>query len=167
MAFQDRSEFQDLAADLPPALETDARLIGRIVNDYHVPHLRDLLVALESSRKVEARHRHHPQAPEGLTDLLTRFFDHLSIHQAREEAVLFPMMLKGAPNLSHPILAMVIEHQDVRQDLCELAQITRGFTPPEDACGSWLGLYDLCRKFDADLREHIRLEEEVLFPRFS
>jgi len=166
MAFQDSSALQDGADGLPSALEPDAQLIARIINDFHVPHLRDLLKAIDTARRVEARHADHCEAPLGLAALLTSFFDHLSMHQAREEAVLFPMMLNGAADLTHPVAAMTREHEDVRGDLDALRQITHGFEPPEEACGSWRALYDLCRKFDEDLREHIRLEEQVLFPRF-
>lgn len=148
------------------APEPDAMLIARIVDDFHVPHLRDLLVVIELARTVEARHADHPRAPIGLMRLLARFFDHLSLHQAKEEAVLFPMMLRGATDLSGPISVMNSDHEDVRGDLARLGEITDGFTAPPDACGSWSRLYDLCRKFDGELREHIRLEEEVLFPRF-
>lgn len=167
MAFQDISGLGDRMGGLPPALERDADLIGRIINDFHVPHLNDLLRAIDLARNVEARHGRHEQAPKGLTALLTRFFDDLSIHQAREEAVLFPMMLKGGMALAQPIAAMTAEHQEVRRDLDLMRRIAHGFEPPEEACGSWRGLYALCRKFDADLREHMRLEEEVLFPRFA
>lgn len=147
--------------------EPDALLIARIVDDFHIPHLRDLLVVIELARKVEARHAEHARAPVGLMQLLVRFFDHLSLHQAKEEAVLFPMMLRGVSDLSGPIGVMGGEHDDVRNDLARLREITDDFAAPKDACGSWTRLYDLCRKFDGDLREHIRLEEEVLFPRYS
>jgi len=149
------------------ASEPDALLIARIVDDFHIPHLRDLLVVIELARKVEARHAEHSRVPVGLMQLLARFFDHLSLHQAKEEAVLFPMMLRGVGDLSGPIGVMSSEHDVVRSDLARLREITDDFTAPNDACGSWTRLYDLCRKFDRDLREHIRLEEDVLFPRYS
>jgi regulator of cell morphogenesis and NO signaling len=152
---------------IPPALESDADLIGRIVEVYHVPHLRDLLEAIELARRVEARHCEHPQAPAGLAKLLSEIFDHLAIHQAREETVLFPAMLNRGRNLIHPMMAMATEHDDVRANLAELRRLTGGFEPPAEACGSWRALYAVCGKFDADMREHIRLEEEVLFPRFA
>jgi regulator of cell morphogenesis and NO signaling len=167
MTFQEHSNLIDPTDGLPPALERDAQLIGRIVENFHVPHLRDLLVAIDLARKVEARHVDHDQAPLGLSAMLNGFFDHLSLHQAREEAVLFPMMLNGAVRLTHPIAAMAAEHQDVRRELDDLRQLTCDFEPPQEACASWRRLYELCAKFDAELREHMRLEEEVLFPRFS
>jgi regulator of cell morphogenesis and NO signaling len=35
------------------------------------------------------------------------------------------------------------------------------------ACRSWTALYTGLRKFADDLVEHIRLENEVLFPRYE
>ena len=48
-----------------------------------------------------------------------------------------------------------------------IASLTRNLTTPPDACGSWTALYALCRKITGDLREHMRIETEVLFPQFG
>lgn len=151
---------------LPPELETDAHLIARIINDFHVPHLAVLISAQDMARRVEAVHADHFRAPLGLAALLGAFFEILSVHQAREEAVLFPMMLRGARQLAAPIAMMDADHDEVRAALVRLSDLTDEFTPPEDACGTWRALYAQCRQFDQDLREHIRLEDQVLFPRF-
>ncbi len=51
-------------------------------------------------------------------------------------------------------------------------QWTRGgvfgfrFQLPADACGSWRSLYAGVEKFADDLATHIRIENEILFPRF-
>ncbi|HEY9235071.1 MULTISPECIES: hemerythrin domain-containing protein [Phenylobacterium] len=162
--FQDAVALDEGRGAIAP--EADAALIARIVEDFHVPHLKDLLEAIDLARKVEERHADHANAPLGLAELLTGFFDHLSMHQAKEEAVLFPMMLRGVPDLTGPLTVMHSEHDDVRDDLARIGEITHQFTAPEEACRSWRSLYDLCSKFDRELREHIRLEETILFPRF-
>lgn len=152
-------------ADQSHAEQSDASLIAHIVEDFHVPHLRDLLAAIDLARKVEVVHAAHPEVPAGLTELLQEFFDHLSEHQAKEEAILFPMMLRGARGLSGPISVMNSDHDDIRGALERLAVLTRTFVVPADGCGSWRRLYELCGGFHRDLREHLRLEEQVLFPR--
>ena len=48
-----------------------------------------------------------------------------------------------------------------------LTELTGGFRPPEDACTSWFLLYDGLAKLTADINEHIRIENEVLFPGFG
>ncbi len=93
--------------------------------------------------------------------------DHLMSHQGREEAVLFPMMLAGGhPMIHHPVARMEEEHRDVDQQLLRLASLTADFTSPEDACGTWRALYGVCQEIADDLREHMRLENDILFPRF-
>jgi regulator of cell morphogenesis and NO signaling len=165
MSLMEQTDRQDWAAN--EAFETDAELIQRLIERYHVPHLRDLVTAVELARRVEARHAGAPGCPVGLADRLSQVFDHLSQHQAREETVLFPAMLAGGgPMLAFPMAVMAAEHDAVREALSDLQRLTNGFVPPAGACGSWIGLYDLCRKFDGELREHVRLEDEVLFPRF-
>ena len=48
-----------------------------------------------------------------------------------------------------------------------LEELARGFAVPEGACGSWQRLYAGLKKLCEDIREHIRVENEVLFPRFE
>jgi regulator of cell morphogenesis and NO signaling len=45
--------------------------------------------------------------------------------------------------------------------------LTGGFALPVGACGSWTRLYTGLDRLATDLTEHIRLENEVLFPRFE
>ena len=59
------------------------------------------------------------------------------------------------------------DHRSLEADLSVLAAFADGFSPPEGACGTWRALYAACRKLHDDLVEHMRLENEVLFPRFA
>lgn len=143
-------------------------LIDHIVDRYHRTHERDLPEAIELAVRVENTHGRRDECPLGLAEHLAAMLDELEVHQQKEEAVLFPMMLEGGgPMIRFPIARMSAEHEDVRAQLQELARVTRDFTPPEGACGTWRRLYALCRKIDEDLREHLHLENNVLFPRFA
>lgn len=145
----------------------DAALIDHILRRYHEVHMAQLPEAIALARRVEAVHADHPRSPRGLADHLAIIAGDLASHQNREEAVLFPMMLAGGhPMIRHPISRMADEHRDVDEQLLRLAVLTTDFSPPDDACGSWRALYTACKAFTRDLREHMRLEEEVLFPRF-
>ena len=62
---------------------------------------------------------------------------------------------------------METEHEDVLEQLRGLARLTADFTPPEGACTTWRALYASCREIDADLRDHMHLEINVLFRRFA
>lgn len=153
----------DSWADVGPAA-----LIDHVLRRYHAVHRDQFPEAIEMARRVEAVHRDHQACPWGLADHLAIMADHLMSHQGREEAVLFPMMLAGGhPMIRHPIGRMAEEHRDVDDQLQDLAVLAAGFTPPDDACGTWRALYRLCQEIADDLREHMRLENDVLFPQFT
>lgn len=144
-----------------------ATLIDHILRRYHDVHRAQFPEAIALARRVEAVHQDHPRCPRGLSDHLAIMADHLMSHQRREEDVLFPLMLNGGhPMIRHPISRMEEEHRDVDEQLMRLAALTTDFTPPVDACQTWRTLYRDCRDIAADLREHMRLENEILFPQF-
>lgn len=144
-----------------------ATLIDHILRRYHEVHRTQFPEAIARARRVEAVHQDHPRCPRGLADHLADMADHLMSHQRREEEVLFPMMLGGGhPMIRHPIGRMEAEHRDVEAQLGRLAVLTGGFTAPEEACGTWRALCRACQEIADDLREHMRLENEVLFSRF-
>ena len=143
-------------------------LIEHIVRCYHDGHRTQFPQAIALARRVEAVHADHPRCPRGLADDLAIMADHLMSHQGREEAVLFPMMLAGgSPMIRHPVARMKEEHRDVDDQLLRLAVLTTDFTPPVDACATWRSLYRACHEIADDLREHMRLENDILFPRFA
>lgn len=161
----------DMVADAPPAPDPGALstedLIAHILERYHATHRREFPQMISLARQVEATHKREPECPRGLADHLSMMADDLEGHQRKEETVLFPMMLRGgAPMIRFPIDRMTAEHRDVDLQLEYLATLTHDFSPPIGACASRRDLYRGCRKIDRDLRDHMRLEEEVLFGRF-
>ena len=87
---------------------------------------------------------------------------------AKEELILFPAMKQSmAAGLDMPIARMRHEHDDHGAHLRELDRLTNGVTAPADACRTWQALYAGLAKLTDDLMEHIHLENNVLFPRFS
>jgi regulator of cell morphogenesis and NO signaling len=66
-----------------------------------------------------------------------------------------------------PIMRMRIEHDEHGERLEKLPALTSEFAPPEGACTTWRALYAGCAKLDGDLREHIHLENNKLFPMFE
>lgn len=143
-------------------------LIDHILSRYHDVHMAELPEAIRLARRVETVHQIKPGCPHGLADHLALIFDDLQGHQRKEEAVLFPMMRQGGgPMIGFPIARMQAEHVDVVEQLEELARLTTNFVPPRGACTTWRALYEMCRKLDEDLREHMHIENEILFPMFA
>lgn len=155
------------AEETAPSTETGA-LIDHILTRYHVTHRDELEWLVPLADKVETVHADHAQAPVGLTQVLIDLSEDLESHMRKEEQVLFPMMRAGGhPMIAQPIAVMRHDH-DVADDLvARLMQVTGGLSLPADACHSWRRLYAGLQMFTDDLSRHIRLENEVLFPRFE
>jgi regulator of cell morphogenesis and NO signaling len=52
----------------------------------------------------------------------------------------------------------------VEHTLDRMRQLTDGFTPARETSGAVHACYRELRAFDADLQQHVRLENELLFP---
>ncbi len=143
------------------------RLVAHIRDRYHDTHRRELADAIALAERVECENRADDACPHGLADHLAAMLDHLETHQHKEEVVIFPALMRGAGAvMTKPLSKMASDHAEFETDLRELRRLTSGHEPPSHAGTHWRLLYALCRKVDADLREHIRLEDEILFPRF-
>lgn len=145
-----------------------AALIDHIVARYHEIHRQKLPELLTLARKVERVHHDVPEAPLGLADVLERLSAELEAHMRKEEFVLFPAMRQGVmEGLVQPIAMLRHDHEEHTGTIRVVEELARGFSVPEGACGSWQRLYAGVQKLCDDLREHIRVENEILFPRFE
>jgi regulator of cell morphogenesis and NO signaling len=154
------------AATAEPPREVDA-LIDHILTRYHAVHRRELSELLLLARRVETEHVRHPDVPHGLADMLLRMGWELEAHMQKEEDGLFPVLRAGQDGMTMAMELMRDEHDEHAARLAELTMLTRGHQPPQAACGTWRALYAGTAKLADDLREHIRLENEVLFPSFG
>ncbi len=142
-------------------------LIDEILTRYHAPLRVDLPALVEAATKVERVHADKADCPRGLASHLERIQAELSGHLDKEEMVLFPALRSGnrGRNVHMPIRVMMQEHDDHGADLNRIRELTGDFSLPSDACGTWRGLYDALERFEAELMEHIHLENNVLFAR--
>lgn len=142
-------------------------LISHIVERYHKVHRLEFPPIIEMARRVESVHHDRAECPRGLAELLSNMFEDLEDHQHKEEAILFPAMIAGMGLvLRDPIARMMGDHRELGELLASMAELTHDFVPPEGACATWQALYAGCRKLDADLREHVHLENNILFRRY-
>jgi regulator of cell morphogenesis and NO signaling len=93
----------------------------------------------------------------------------LEQHMLKEEKILFPMMARvehmSGAQLAGPIHVMETEHEEAGDLLARIREITHDYTPPEDACTTHRLMLEELRGFEADLHEHVHLENHLLFPR--
>jgi regulator of cell morphogenesis and NO signaling len=144
------------------------RLTAHIRDRYHDVHRRELADAIAMARRLERDHVGQAYCPEGLADELAELLAEVDAHQRKEELAIFPSMIAGRSHvLSRPLAQMGIEHARIEARAKRIFARVEAIQEP--LCGTvhWRLLKTLCRKIEADLREHARLEEEILFPRFA
>lgn len=150
---------------LPPQDPSD--LTSFIGTEYHAKHRAQLPELATLSEKVEAVHAGQTDVPAALADLLHRMIGDLEVHMKKEELILFPAIRNAAAGLDAPIAAMRADHDDHEAEVGQIRQLTNNLTLPDGACRSWTRLYTGVGEFLDDLEEHIRLENDVLFPQFE
>jgi len=101
------------------------------------------------------------------------------MHMMKEEMVLFPYIVRMEEaviqhepvlpppfgSVQNPVSMMEQEHESAGAALRAMRQASHGYAAPLDACVSYQTLYKAFSEFEADLHEHIHLENNILFPR--
>jgi regulator of cell morphogenesis and NO signaling len=159
--------------------ESLSDLITHIIGTHHT-YTRDEIARLGPlfDKVCSVHGKNHPEllqvraSYQGLAQELT-------MHMMKEEMVLFPYVVgmeqavsHGEPALSspfgsvrNPISMMEHEHDSAGNALRAMRHASSGYAPPPDACVSYQTLYKALAEFEADLHQHIHLENNILFPR--
>lgn len=149
-------------------IDDPAALTRHIESRDHARH-RELLPALAAlTEKVEPVYFGEDCVPEGLSDLLQRMIGAPEVHMKKEELILFPAIRRGGGlGIGTPIAVMRADHDHHSRDVAKIQRLTDGLSMPERACRTWTALYAGLGEFHSDLAEHIRLQNDVLFPPFE
>jgi regulator of cell morphogenesis and NO signaling len=59
------------------------------------------------------------------------------------------------------------EHEAAGDILKELRKVTKDYSVPKDGCDTYFKTFDKLQQLEADLFEHIHLENNILFRRFN
>jgi len=137
-------------------------LIEHIYLRFHQRHREQLPELKQLAMRVEEVHGDHAEAPNGLAEHLDNMLQELESHMMKEEQILFPMLSRGVYP-SGPISVMEEEHVQHEDEINKIDELTNNLTLPEGACGTWTALYNGLKELQEDLREHIHLENNVLF----
>jgi regulator of cell morphogenesis and NO signaling len=98
-------------------------------------------------------------------------------HMAKEENVLFPYIktlsetdscscsLPSFGRVENPIRMMEMEHEEAGELMHTIRLLSNDYTPPANACTTYRVLYSFLAEFEADLHEHVHLENNILFPK--
>lgn len=154
-------------------------LADHIEQTHHV-FMKEQLPRLSAlfDKTLRAHGDRHGAMLEQLKQIFTGLKTDIEMHLAKEEQILFPLIRQmeayqqgqgPAPEVhcgtvANPIGQMEFEHDQAGQFLAQIRAITSDFQLPEDACETFRALYDGLREMEADLHEHIHLENNILFP---
>lgn len=150
--------------DEEPAPPTDPRrLVGWICERRHSVQETRLEEAIAIATRAELVHRQDDAWPHGLADQLIEMLDCVVTHQQREQAVVFPMLVRGVGALpDRTVDEMIAAHEGLMARWRTLDQLTGGFKAPAHACAAWRLLYVLCYKLYVDTREQVDIENRML-----
>jgi len=156
-----------------------ADLISHIKNTHHKYTREEIARLGPLFDKVCSVHgERHPELFE-LRATFQTLAQELATHMMKEEMILFPYMermeesvIQKEPILPppfgtvrNPVSMMEHEHDSAGGALRALRASSNGYTVPPDACVSYQTLYKTLAEFEADLHQHIHLENNILFPR--
>ena len=154
-------------------------LVAHIIGTHHTYTRTEIVRLGPLFDKVCSVHgKNHPELRQ-LRASFRGLAQELTMHMMKEEMVLFPYIIRmesaviqNEPALpppfgtaKNPISMMEHEHDSAGNALRAMRHASSGYAPPSDACVSYQTLYKALADFEADLHQHIHLENNILFPR--
>ena len=155
-------------------------LIDYLVNVHHtylydnLPDLKETMVKFTSGH--QAKYAYLGQ----LMESFQAFYDDLIPHLEHEETVIFPYIRQIAHGhedrepyaallvrtLRKPIDTLIMhEQENIEQYLRKFRELTNDYSPPASACVTHKVALSKLKELDADLSQHVYLENELLFPK--
>jgi regulator of cell morphogenesis and NO signaling len=157
-------------------------LMEHIVARHH-GFLRKELPSMERAiaKAVELRGGPNPTALVSLERTFRFFKRELELHLRKEEEVLFPLIRRlevavttGARlpqfpfgSIANPIGIMEEDHDTEIRQLEKMLGLTGNYSGPQEAVIICRLVFERLQSIDADMRLHVRLENDILFPRIS
>ena len=177
----DKAAQADLARDEQREWQVEplAALIEHIQSTHHKYTKEEIARLGPLFEKVCSVHSNkHPELLE-VREIFQNLAQELSAHMMKEETILFPYIVRvesavtrketmpRAPfgSVQNPVSMMEHEHDSAGHALRGMRQRTNGYSAPADSCVSYQTLYKALAIFEADLHQHIHLENNILFPR--
>lgn len=169
-----------LAAQLDWEAMSAKELISHI-NERHHEYLKLELPRLRA--RLDRMASRHGERDGALLSRLHAVFcalqADLEMHLHKEEMILFPSIeryewcvKRGQPagqspfgTVMNPIGMMEREHEAVTRMLAAMREITRDYVPADYACANFRGVFASLAELEADLIQHIHLENDILHPR--
>lgn len=162
-------------AGQPPAASLPIPELLDLILDTHHLFARDVLSRmLEFAAAIPPPDLQRDERLPKVQEAVSGLSDEMLSHMHREESMLFPVLRHIATSadvsqvdmeiILPPIECMQREHGFIDEMLGYLRLLTDDFQAPAWAAPEHRALLDELVQFDADTAEHVRKENEILFP---
>lgn len=155
------------------------RLVQRIVRTHHQTVRQELPRFVELAQRIATKHGEKAPHFNGVAVLVEQLRDEMFAHLAKEEQMLFPYVVRleeaaNDPSLApsacfrsvaQPVSVMLQEHDSAKGIVAEIRELTNGFEAPDWACPRNRAFHASLAAFEQDLRQHVHVENDLLFPR--
>ncbi|MGM1021472.1 MAG: iron-sulfur cluster repair di-iron protein [Bacillota bacterium] len=166
-------ESQTQQKQMQPSSLEPKELIAYIQDEYHTKLREELSALTPYVTKLTRVHGERYPHLKRVNELFTLLKQGLSEHIQNEENLVFPMIqaflqestVERADALNPYLSKLQDEHQAVVELLKELRLITNGFEPLQEACGTHRLVLKRLENLEADIFNHILLENCTLFER--
>jgi len=154
--------------------------LTRHIRERHHRYVREAIARVQTLLdKVVTKHgENHPEITD-IQKLFTEVGREMIMHMQKEEQILFPYIdaLEKAASthgsmeppffqtVRNPIHTMMKEHESAGELVKQIRKVSSEYKAPADACTSYKALYQDLQAFEADLHQHVHLENNILFPR--
>jgi regulator of cell morphogenesis and NO signaling len=162
---------------MPFTQMTAEQLIGYILVHHHFYVKQSMPTIIGHLNKVAAKHGDTNPYMITVLNIFKEIQEEMTAHMQKEELVLFPRIkeLEVLHNkaqqsnleesyISAPIQAMESEHDHAGDLLYKIRELTSNYTPPADACTTFIVCLAELKEFEEDLHRHVHLENNLLFP---
>jgi regulator of cell morphogenesis and NO signaling len=152
------------------------QLISHIVARHHYYVKMSMPLIGTHLDKVAGKHGDSYPYMREVLDLFSAVQEEMIPHMQKEENILFPRIIAWNQNstvepvpdyVSAPISVMEKDHEHVSELMYKIRELTNQYTPPVNACTTFRVSLQELKDFEADLHQHVHLENNILFPRVN
>ena len=156
-----------------------SRLIQHIVRTHHQTVRQELPRFAELSQRIAGKHGEMAPQYKEVATLIEQLRTEMFAHIEKEEQVLFPFIVRleeaaedssAEPyecprSVEQSVSVMTRGHNSAGRIVGQIRQLTNGFEPPQWACPRNTAFHAGLEAFEENLRQHVHLEDDLLFPR--
>ncbi|HZF64777.1 MAG TPA: iron-sulfur cluster repair di-iron protein [Chitinophagaceae bacterium] len=180
-----------IAAELSQAIVSSSSAQSAVVNYLSLTNLCDYIVDTHHSyvrestpqiiaylEKIVFKHGKTFPYIADVLQLMKQLQKELAEHMLKEERILFPRIkqlekarsqgndtIPSQEALEMPVSVMEEEHEHAGRLIELIREKTNNYTPPAGACTTHTVTLSALKTFEADLHQHVHLENNILFPK--